>query len=442
MSSSDSTDNEHHVSNNLQRVTSIRDPVWNGKRKKFFGPLIGSGVVLLIFFLGYMSYLFGTVYHQRYHFHGLKVLVVDFDNGGAVSQAIQASYEQKKGPSFPTLEFRNPTNYPDTQSVKDAVCVDGWWGAMYIHEGASKKLANAVASKSNGKPYFANDTVTYIYNQARYTTVGDAAIKANLEPLISTARGPYYQSQAGFQALQMLNRSDPIAIQAYLNPILPNSDIILPTLQGARTFYNTLNIVFPIILAFFYVLALNGIGSANNIWSLLRRRETWLLRFATGKIYTLIAALVINGYFWAFKEDWPVQNSVFATNWMITWFQMDIYWQVFDGLMDSLVPMQFSPPVMMGWIVFNVASAVVPFEIAPGFYHIGYIFPAYHIYSLQVRAWTGCTRLLHLNLPVLFAWWILGHALTVISVRKRAADERKKAGMVRSDGTILTEKTA
>ena len=64
-------------------------------------------------------------------------------------------------------------------------------------------------------------------------------------------------------------------------------------MQGSRAFYNTLNMVFPILITFFYLLAVNGISDANKLALRLRRRELWLMRFVLGKVYALAAALVI-----------------------------------------------------------------------------------------------------------------------------------------------------
>lgn len=409
----------------LETRGSLRGPPWKGTRRKFFIPIAASATLLLLFFLADMSYLFGSVFEQRRRIHALEALVVDFD-GGSIGAAVRDTYESLRGDEFPTLEFQGPSSeYPDEDFMRDAVCAGGYWAAVYIHQGASSRLASAVAGNSSAYPYSPNDTITYIYNQARYTTTALSSIEANLQTLISSSSGSYYSTDAGRQALANLNRSDPAAVQAFLRPIRATADIITPTPQGARSFYNTLNVVFPILLAFFFVVALNGIGAGFNIWARLRPTEIWLLRFVLGKTYTFVAALVISAYIWAFREDWAVPESVFATGWMIIWFQMDINWQVFDAVLEGFLPMRFAPLFMLTWIIVNVTSAVTPFELAAGFYRIGFAFPGYNIYSLQVRAWSGCTRQLHVNLPVLFTWWLVGHVAVVLSVVKRSSDARK-----------------
>lgn len=377
-----------------------------------------------------MSYLFGSTDEQRFRTHALNVLVVDFDGPAAIPEALAAAYDTMQGDRFPTLEFRSAsTKYPDPASVRNAVCRGDYWGAVYVHEGASSRLALAVGGGATDA-YQSNDTVTYIYNQARYTTIVESAIRVNLETLISASRDLYYETADGRAALAALDRADPPAVRAYLDPIRASSDTIAPTLQGSRTFYNTLNMVFPILITFFYLLAVNGISDANKLALRLRRRELWLMRFALGKVYALAAALVITAYMWAFREDWAVTDAVFAKNWMIVWWQIDINWQVFDAFIGSYVPLQFNAFFMLTWVVLNVASAAFPFEVAPDFYRVGYALPGRNIYTLQIQAWTGCGGGLEVALPVLFAWWLLGHVATIFSARKRHSNANKVAGVL------------
>ncbi|KAJ4226106.1 hypothetical protein NW757_014259 [Fusarium falciforme] len=408
--------------------TSMLHPSWNGQHKAIFMPVLATAILLWLIFLGDMAYLFGTTFSQRYRTHALKVLVVDFDDGEAIPQAVQATYQMMQGSQFPTLEFQVPSpEYPDPATVKEAVCSGDYWGAMYIRSGASSDLASAVSGGPVAAGYQPHDAVTYIYNQARYSTISDNAIGANLQALVSASRSAYYNTTDGRDALVNLNRSDPNAVRAYLNPIQPSSDIITFTQQGSRAFYNTLNVVFPILLTFFFFMAVNAISDANGLSLRLRRREVWLLRFVLGKSYALIAALIVTAYIWAFREDWAVADAVFVRNWLIVWFQIDINWQVFDVTLGTYIPMQLASFFMLTWVIINVASTAFPFEVAPGFYRVGYGLPGYSIYSLQVQAWSGCANKLKVALPILLVWWMLGHIAVVFSVRKRCANAEQAA---------------
>ncbi|KAG9255888.1 uncharacterized protein F5Z01DRAFT_672534 [Emericellopsis atlantica] len=401
---------------------------WKGNRKKTLVPLAAAGLALLLCFLSNMSLLFGAGFEQRYRTHALN--------------ALSSAYDAMKGDTFPTLTFQDPSSrYAQPGDVQDAVCKDGYWAAMYVHPGASSRLTDAVAgSSSSAMQYNPNDTISYIYNAARYANMADGLIRSNLEALIAASRGTWYQTDAGQSALAQLNASNPAAVQAYLNPIRPSPEILTPTPQGARAYYNTLNVVFPILLAFFFLLAVNGIMGSTGILARLHWRDIWVMRFVIAKVYTFLAALVIAGYIWAFREDWAVSASAFPKTWMIIWFQMDINWQVFDSLIGSFLPLPAAPFFMLTWVLANVSSAANPLLLAPGFYRAGYAMPGYNIYSLEVRAWTGCTRTLHINLPVLFTWWLLGLVGTVVSARKQCADARRVAEQ--ADRSVVEEKSS
>ncbi|KAJ4157133.1 hypothetical protein NW754_008775 [Fusarium falciforme] len=370
--------------------TSLLHPSWNGQHKAIFMPVLATAILLWLIFLGDMAYLFGTTFSQRYRTHALKVLVVDFDDGEAIPQAVQATYQMMQGSQFPTLEFQVPSpEYPDPATVKEAVCSGDYWGAMYIRSGASSDLASAVSGGPVAAGYQPHDAVTYIYNQARYSTISDNAIGANLQALVSASRSAYYNTTDGRDALVNLNRSDPNAV-------------------------------------------LNAISDANGLSLRLRRREVWLLRFVLGKSYALIAALIVTAYIWAFREDWAVADAVFVRNWLIVWFQIDINWQVFDVTLGTYIPMQLASFFMLTWVIINVASTAFPFEVAPGFYRVGYGLPGYSIYSLQVQAWSGCANKLKVALPILLVWWMLGHIAVVF--RPQEVCQRRAGGPYTNSG--------
>jgi hypothetical protein len=75
---------------------------------------------------------------------------------------------------------------------------------------------------------------------------------------------------------------------------------------------------------------------------------------------------------------------------------------------------------LITWIVFNVTSILLPFELCPGFYKWGYIFPAHEVYQVLTDIWSGgCNPQLHYALPILFAWEITGLVLSALGVYRR-----------------------
>ncbi|EFX06623.1 nitrosoguanidine resistance protein [Grosmannia clavigera kw1407] len=76
---------------------------------------------------------------------------------------------------------------------------------------------------------------------------------------------------------------------------------------------------------------------------------------------------------------------------------------------------------LISWIVLNVTSILLPFELAPAFYRVGYIFPAHEVYQALLHIWShGCNPQLHIALPVLFAWEIAAFVGSIFGVYRRS----------------------
>lgn len=393
-------------------------PYWQTRRSIAVKALTGVAVAILVVFLADLSYLFGAAFRVGDRVHALKVLVVDYD-GGPVGQSVSLAYQKLQSNQFPSFDFHSSTSYPDASGIKKRVCKSDYWGAVYIHSGASDRLAAAYDGGSAAEDYDAEDAITYIYNGARYPTVASGYLAPNFQALLIASRGMYYQTDDGRSALRGLNSSDSAAIQAYLNPISGSADIIRPTNQGARTLYNTINIVMAILGQFFFVLAMNGIFDKFGMHAKMRIRDVWAMRFIAGKIFSLLYAIVVTGYIWAFREDWGVDGGIWVLTWLTFWLFMDTNFLVLESLIGSFVPLQFSPFFLLTWFMLNVAACVFPFELSAGFYRLGYIFPAHALWIILIEVWSGCGNSLHIGLPVLFAWWVVGQTIAYFSIRKR-----------------------
>ncbi|KAF9880839.1 hypothetical protein CkaCkLH20_01881 [Colletotrichum karsti] len=426
--------------------TLARTPLssWPAAQKKgTLIPMVMSAIMLLLLVLANMSYLFGSSFDQAKRSHNIKILAVDYDQG-AIGAAVSRASQSLQAATFPTIEFGSVSEYSTPSSVRNAVCKGDYWGAIYVSSGASAKLASAINGTSTG--YNAAESITYTYNQARYPAQADSIIMSNIQKVVGAARGFYYQTPNGTAAFASLNASNPAAIAAYLNPIQSTPDLIQPTTQGPRVFFNTVNIIIPTLAQFFYILALNGIGLNSGFLAKARVRDVWLLRFGIGKIYGFLTALTVTGYLWAFRETWDVHSFEFGKTLLVFWLYMDVQWQVLEGFVGSFVPMQFMPFFVLTWIITNISSTVAPFELMPGFYKIGYALPAHEAYSMMVLAWSGCADQTRVALPVLFAWLVAGHVLVVFSIRKRCADAGKiaaaAAARTQDDGVPMPPRSA
>jgi hypothetical protein len=393
--------------------------------REFIIAVTASFVLLQLTFLGNMAYLYGTVFRQRHRYAGMKMLAVDYD-GGAIGSAISAAYETLRGDSFPAIDFHSASEYATPTDIRDAVCKGSYWGAIYVHSGATDRLEAALSGGSAAETYNSSDAVSYIYNSVRYAVFIDSTVVAKTQVLMGAARSMYGVVN-GTAAVASLNTTDPTAVAAFYNPFDGTAEPIAPTEQGARVLYSTVTMVFPILMQFFLIMALNGMAGAMMIPTQLSGRQYYLCRFTIQKMYTFVGSMATAGYIWAFKEDWDVTYSQWALTWMAFWLYMDINYNLIDSLLNIVIPMQFASFFMVTWVILNVASTIVPFSLVPGFYRWTYALPAHETYTVLYNIWShGCGGNLGIALGVLFIWWVpasIGSYFACIHHCRKASQE-------------------
>lgn len=317
-----------------------KDAFWDEKRKPFVIALVGTASMLILLFLANLSYLYGALYRSGTRVNAINILAVDYDQE-IIGEYLTAAYSKLQGEGFPTLQFHSLLEYATIVDVRNAVCKGDYWAAIVAQEEASTRLADALSGGTPAKEYNTSNTITYLYNRARYTTVQDGFITANMQALIGAAGGAY-NSINGTKAASVVNTADPNAVLALLNPIMASSINITPTWQGTRVLYNTVTIILPIIQQFFFVMALNGISSQFGIYGRLHNTHAGLIRMIISIVYTFIASLTVIGYIWAFREKWLVNGNQFALSWMVVWLYMHVNFLILDAG-TAFISMPFMP---------------------------------------------------------------------------------------------------
>ncbi|KAL4969014.1 SNG1 family protein [Aspergillus stella-maris] len=384
--------------------------------KPFLTAVIGAAISLQLLILANMSYLYGTAYRDGSRFSAMKMLFVDYD-GGAVGQSVALAYEQMRGPGFPSLLERSQEQYPTEQDIQEAVCRGDYWGVIYSDRNASSRLAGALSSSERAQAYDSSRALGYVYNSAKYPAYAQI-VSSDLAQLAQAAASVYAQTSLT-AALGTINVSDPDIAQTVRDPISSTSTDIHPMNQGVRFYYNTVSMVMPIIIQFFFIMAINGISTQTYVYNTFSPGQNTILRFVVSVCYTFIAALVMTGYIWAFRENWDVSSGQFALTWMAIWLAMHVHF-LFIDFVTSVLPMPFVPFFVLTWVITNVASTIGPFELSPGFYRIGYAFPAHSLYELLLDIWTeGCNPHLYRTLPILWCEWIVVLVLFVIGMKQR-----------------------
>jgi len=400
-----------------QSRPSIHDPSVRSLRLAFLKAVAINLFLLQLLFLGLFCYLFGSLFKQITHTHKIDILFVDYD-GGAVGTAVRDAYQQLKGPGFPTLVERSPLVYPQPRVIDDAICDIKYWGAFYTTFNASNRLT-AAFSGGSAASYNKSDILTLVWNEARYSTVVDSAVFGYMKELSEAARVNYSQTIVP-QAIRNLNSSDAAAIAALFSPWTLASVNFQPTTQGSRLIYNTLCIILIMIQEFFYLGYVNGLYSQSKLYTSLKPRRVAIVRHIISAIYTFVGSLCTTGAIWAFRSGWNVGGSQFVLNWMVLWLFAHLNFLVLDVFTIWLSP-PFVPMALVSWMVLNVTSILLPFELSPGFYKWGYALPAHGVFNALIDIWSrGCNPQLYYALPVLFVYEILGLILSSIGVYRRS----------------------
>jgi hypothetical protein len=93
---------------------------------------------------------------------------------------------------------------------------------------------------------------------------------------------------------------------------------------------------------------------------------------------------------------------------MAMWLYMHVNFVVLDAA-TAFVPLAYLSFFVLPWAIANITSTLLPFELNPGFYKLGYALPGHQIVSILFQVWSeGCNNQLSRSLPVLFAWETFG----------------------------------
>lgn len=381
-------------------------------RSRFLPAVVVMFLLLQVLFLVNMCYLYATQYRSTTRYHNFNVLYVDYD-GGVIGKSASDAYQQLRGDGFPTFHTKSAEEYPHPDDIREAVCRSEYWGAVYTNAHGSNGLRSALENGSRPPT-----SLTYVWNGVRYPVFSQAVVYSSLLKLIDTTRSTYYTNN-GSSVVTSANLSNPSTLDAFLDPIRTEEINIKGTEHGTRVFYNTVSMAMPIIQQFFFLLALNGISMHFEAFTKLSWTTNGLIRAIASVLYTLVGALLMASYIWAYRESWGQEAGRFGLTWMILWLLMHINFLFFD-ITTAFIPIQFMPFVVLTWVILNISSTISPFEMSPGFFRWGYALPSHEAYQVLIQIWSGgCNNRLYQALPVMFSWWVVGIPIAVYAMQYR-----------------------
>ena len=170
------------------------------------------------------------------------------------------------------------------------------------------------------------------------------------------------------------------------------------------------------------MLASNGIFGSFGLFAQLPLAANVRIRLFSGLLYTFCQGLATTGYIWAFRETWNVSGDQFVLTWISFWLFMHTIFTIVDAA-TAVIPMTFISFFLISWVIGNLASVNVPFELSSGFYSWGWFFPAHSFYQILVTIWSrGCAPNTYRCLPILFTWWVVGLTTSFLGMVKRCND--------------------
>ena len=314
------------------------------------------------------------------------------------------------------------------------MCSTRYWAALYTSPGASDRLQKALAGQTSA--YDKADVLSYIWNEARYSSIVDSSVSANLQTISSVAVDNWADT------VDTLNTT---TISVIRKPWQLTSINIQPTTQGSRLIYNTLVIMLVLVQEFFFLGTLNSLYEAFKIYTRIDPHNIIIFRNLISGIYTLIGSLCTTGAIWAFRSGWHVNGSQFVLSWAILWLFAHVNFLTLD-VFTVWLPGPYVPMALIAWAMFNVTSVLVPFALSPDFYRWSYIIPAHEVYQVLVDIWSGgCNPQLSYALPILFALELCGLFLSGLGVHRRChyaivkEEMAKEAFQLRVDKAVAME---
>ncbi|KAJ5463722.1 hypothetical protein N7475_008666 [Penicillium sp. IBT 31633x] len=105
---------------------------------------------------------------------------------------------------------------------------------------------------------------------------------------------------------------------------------------------------------------------------------------------------------------------------MALWLFAHLNFLVLD-VFTIWLPPPFVPMALISWIILNITSILLPFELSPALYKVGFALPAHSIFQILIHIWSsGCNPELYYALPVLFVYELLAGTLSTLGVYRRA----------------------
>ncbi|GAA5863472.1 hypothetical protein JCM8547_007254 [Rhodosporidiobolus lusitaniae] len=400
------------------------------KTRLAFSKLVPAGVSYQVVFWICALWLFGSLYKCSEKTHNLHIVVADFD-GGSVGSALLSAVSSTTGPSTAPTYVVLPASSTSPEDIQKKVFDGKYWGGVWAAEGATSRFEAAV--NGGGGSYNASEAIYYTGLEVRYNTVWTGYVLTAITKLVALTTATFNRESVAPLLTASSTSYSSSAAAVLVNPIGSTYVDQTPFKFGTRIVINTLGYVFPTLFCFFFLMALNSIGALTGWYKNMSVRRHLKFRISIGAVWTLLSSLSVMGWFLMFSESYTVGASSFFALWAMTWVYCMITYDLLD-VMTAYVPPQFLSHLLVLYIMTGVAAVLFPLDLMSPFFKIQYALPSHSTWGAMITAFGhGAVNRLHIDLPILAAWFVVTKVALVFSIRRRARLGRETVTAVEKD---------
>ncbi|KAK5048710.1 hypothetical protein LTR84_005802 [Exophiala bonariae] len=354
------------------------------------------------------------------------VALADFD-GGDFGEALRiAARADNQSYGFPTFVDIDTSGLSPEQ-VREDVFRGKYWAAIVVHPGASARFEKAL--DGTAAVYNATDVYTYYLLTTRYYSLYASGIQASTATVASTAPGIFSGRFVAPKLASARYHNTTAAVSALAGPaysIRANAASQEFDHFDGKSIIGTIGAVFPILMQFFFIMALNGIFNSKHVFAAYNPRAHIYARFICSTIWPLLSSLCAAGWAFGFEGSFRTNPKMFFAFWSITWVFSMISFDILD-IITALIPAAFTSFVFLTWVIFNLAASLADPAITNHWFRINYFFPSLHWFQTLITIFSeGGVNRLHYTLPTLAGWLVLLKFLSPFAMMYRI----KKAQVV------------
>lgn len=415
-------------------------------------------LVIMVIFIGILSFYWGSLYHREYRVRNMKMLVVMEDanvqltNSSMVLAPLGEQFNRLITNSweYGDFEYANMEQFRQTaesknrtvfEEISEQVHHQKYWVVFYVNSTASQTVYELLVSgNSLSVPAFQLQyLITAVYESGRqYSALSQYVTKhlrlmeigwlSNYAPVAYSNMVQYFLTSEQRQTLTQSSNSTQVPSAMSVLPLFNMVDQ-RPSLSAVSLGPSELGLVYAQIFAFHQFNF--SVDLHNSIANKLRFADYARYRVTFSQINHLVLGLIYALMTIALKV--PVDPAYGKPGFLVLWVTMYLFTSASGGVNECVVSFilykdwkALMPIFMIFYLVLNISPTFAPFELCPGFYRYGYAIPMYNAYeALKVLFFNTWKGLLGRNYGILVAWIVVTN-IALVRILKYTSERTKK----------------